>query len=482
MNSNRLSLSSGLTTIRKLQGLLCPPLLSAVLLVGLCHGSLAQYEALDLGSEEVAPIAPTGGATLFLNVRIFDGKSAVLSAPSSVLVRGNTIEQISANPAATEPGADARVINANGRVLMPGLIDAHWHAFLAAASPMLIMTADPGYLNLVAARQAEATLMRGFTTIRDMGGPVFGLKRAIDEGIAVGPRIYPSGAMISQTSGHGDFRARYEIPRTLGGPLSQSEISGVAAIADSPDEVRLRAREQLRKGASQIKLMGGGGVSSPHNPIESIQFTEAELHAAVEAAENWGTYVAVHAYTPAAVRRAVAAGVKCIEHGQLIDEPTAKLLADKGIWWSLQPLTYDADVFARMSPVSQKKALEVFAGTENAYKLAKKYNVKTAWGADILGDAGAASRQGQYLAMMVRWYTPAEALKMATADNGELMALSGFINPYPGKLGVVEAGALADLLLVDGNPLEDIDLVANPDKNFVVIMKDGKIYKNTLRK
>jgi imidazolonepropionase-like amidohydrolase len=255
---------------------------------------------------------------------------------------------------------------------------------------------------------------------------------------------------------------------------------GIAAIADSPDEVRLRAREQLRQGASQIKLMAGGGVSSPHNPIESIQFTEAELHAGVEAAENWGTYVAVHAYTPAAIRQAIAAGVKCIEHGHLIDEPTAKLLADKGIWWSLQPLTYDADVFARMSPVSQKKALEVFAGTENAYKLAQKYKVKTAWGADILGDAGAASRQGQYLAMMVRWYTPAEALKMATADNGELMALSGFINPYPGKLGVVEAGALADLLLVDGNPLDDINLVANPGKNFVVIMKDGRIYKNTL--
>ena len=136
------------------------------------------------------------------------------------------------------------------------------------SSPAILLTADPGYLNLLAARQAEATLMRGFTTIRDMGGPVFGLKRAIDEGITVGPRIYPSGAMISQTSGHGDFRARYEVPRALGGPLSQSEIAGIAAIADSPDEVRLRAREQLRQGASQIKLMAGGGVSSPHNPIE----------------------------------------------------------------------------------------------------------------------------------------------------------------------------------------------------------------------
>ncbi|MDB5609163.1 MAG: amidohydrolase [Bradyrhizobium sp.] len=483
MNSkNHLNTSFGLTTVRKSKRMLCLSLVAAALSIGLGQASLAQQEALEL-VPEVAPATLTAGdATLFQNVRIFDGKSAALSAPSNVLVRGNTIDRISASPATIEAGADVRIIDANGRVLMPGLIDAHWHMFMAAVAPVLLATADPGYLNLLAARQAEATLMRGFTTVRDMGGPVFGLKRAIDEGVAVGPRIYPSGAMISQTSGHGDFRSRYEVPRTLGGPLSQSEVAGVAAIADSPDEVRLRAREQLRQGASQIKLMAGGGVSSQHNPIESTQFTEAELHAAVEAAENWGTYVAVHAYTPVAIRQAIAAGVKCIEHGHLIDEPTAKLLADKGIWWSLQPLTYDADVFARMSPVSQKKALEVFAGTENAYKLAKRYKIKTAWGADILGDAGAASRQGQYLAMMVRWYTPAEALKMATADNGELMALSGFINPYPGKLGVVEVGALADLLLVDGNPLEDINLVANPDKNFVVIMKDGRIYRNTLNK
>jgi imidazolonepropionase-like amidohydrolase len=313
-----------------------------------------------------------------------------------------------------------------------------------------------------------------------MGGPVFGLKRAIDEGVMVGPRIYPSGAVISQTSGHGDFRFLFELPRTLGGPLSHSESQGGTAIADSPDEVRLRAREQLRRGASQIKLMAGGGVSSPYNPIESIQYTEAEIHAAVEAADNWGTYVAAHAYTTPAVRQAVAAGVKCIEHGHLIDEPTAKLLADTGIWWSLQPLTYDEDVFARMSPFSQKKALEVFAGTENAYRLAKKYSVKTAFGVDILFDARAAGRQGAYLAKLARWYTPAEALKMATADNGELMALSGFINPYPGTLGVVAEGALADLLLVDGNPLENLELVADPDRNFRVIMKDGVIYKNTL--
>ena len=418
--------------------------------------------------------------TLFLNVRVFDGKSTTLSPPSSVLVRGNTVERVSTSPIDTSSIENLTVIDGQGRVLMPGLIDAHWHAFMAATPQMVLMTTDSSYLHLLAARQAEATLMRGFTTVRDMGGPVFGLKRAIDEGVSIGPRIYPSGAFISQTSGHGDFRFAFEVPRTLGGPLSHTEVEGVAAIADSPDEVRLRAREQLRQGASQIKLMAGGGVASPYNPIESTQFTEPEIRAAVEAAENWGTYVTVHAYIPRAIQQAVAAGVKCIEHGHLIDEPTAKLLADNGIWWSLQPFLNDQDASPLVNPVSQKKALQVFAGTDNAYKLARKYKIKTAFGTDILFDAKLTNRQGAQLAKLVRWYTPAEALKMATGDNGQLLALSGFSNPYQGKLGVIEPGALADLLLVDGNPLEDIHLIEDPAKNFVVIMKDGRIYKNLL--
>ncbi len=470
--------------VRKLKLVLCPSPVVAALLVGLCQASLGQGDA-DLEAPGLAPFSTTlasGRAALFQNVRIFDGKSAALSAPSNVLVRGNIIERISTNPITVDTNTKVLVISADGRVLMPGLIDAHWHAFMAATSQMLLMTADSSYLHLLAARQAEATLMRGFTTVRDLGGPVFGLKRAIDEGVIIGPRIYPSGAFISQTSGHGDFRFSFELPRTPGGPLSHSEVEGVAAIADSPDEVRLRAREQLRQGASQIKLMAGGGVASPYNPIESTQYTEAEIRAAVEAADNWGTYVTVHAYMPRAIRQAVAAGVKCIEHGQLIDEPTAKLLADKGIWWSLQPFLDDEDASPLVNPVSRQKALQVFAGTDNAYKLAKKYHIKTAFGTDLLFDAKVASRQGAQLAKMVRWYTPAEALKMATADNGELMALSGFINPYPGKLGVVEEGALADLLLVDGNPLENIKLVEDPEKNFLVIMKDGAIYKDTLSK
>lgn len=465
---------------RTLKPMLGPSLiLAAAFVIVLCQLSLAQGDA-DLEAPGLKPFATpsSNGPTLFQNVRIFDGRSPSLSAPSNVLVRGDTIERISTSSITVDKDANLRVIAADGRVLMPGLIDAHWHAFTAATPQVVLMTANPNYLQLLAARQAEATLMRGFTTIRDLGGPVFGLKRAIDEGVTIGPRIYPSGAFISQTSGHGDFRFSFEVPRVPGGPLSHSEVQGIAAIADSPDEVRLRVREQLRQGASQIKLMVGGGVASPYNPIESTQYTEPEIRAAVEAADNWGTYVTVHAYTPRAIRQAVAAGVKCIEHGQLIDEATAKLLADNGIWWSLQPFLDDEDASPLENPVSQKKALEVFAGTDNAYRFARKYKVRTAFGTDILFDARLTSRQGAILAKMVRWYTPAEALKMATADNGELMALSGFINPYPGKLGVVEEGALADLLLVDGNPLENIKLIAEPDKNFLLIMKGGTIYKN----
>ena len=442
--------------------------LLAALLLGLCQTCHAQPSAA----------ASPASAILFQNVRIFDGRSPTLSPPFNVLVRGNVIERISAGAIPADAGI--QVIAGDGRVLMPGLIDAHWHAFMAATPQPLLATADPAYLHLLAARQAEATLMRGFTTVRDLGGPVFGLKRAIDEGVMPGPRIYPSGAFISQTSGHGDFRFSFELPRLPGGPLSHSEVEGVAAIADSPDEVRLRAREQLRLGASQIKLMAGGGVASPHNPIESTQFTEAEIRAAVEAAENWGTYVTVHAYTPRAIRQAIAAGVKVIEHGHLIDEPTAKLLADRGIWWSLQPFLDDEDASPLVDPVSRAKAQAVFAGTDHAYKLARTYRVKTAFGTDALFDARVAGRQGAQLAKLVRWYTPAEALRMATGDNGELLRLSGLINPYPGRLGVVEEGALADLLLVDGNPLENLKLIEDPGKNVLIIMKDGRIYKNAL--
>jgi imidazolonepropionase-like amidohydrolase len=424
--------------------------------------------------------APARGAvTLLENVRIFDGRGSALSAPSHVLVRGNIIERISTAPIPVDRRADTSIIDGNGRTLMPGLIDAHWHAMLIRVTPAQSF-GDVGYVNLVAAAEATDTLMRGFTTVRDVGGPVFGLKRAIDEGVVKGPRIYPSGAVITVTSGHGDFRQLTDLPRTIGGMLTRMEQVGGAMVADSPDEVRVRTREQLMQGASQIKVTAGGGVSSPFSPIDVSTFTEAELRAAVEAAENWGTYVAAHAFTPAAIQRAIAAGVTCIEHGMLMDEATAKLMAEKGIWLSMQPLPEDLRLGFPVGSVQRAKADEVWPGIARTYELAKKYKIKTAWGTDVLFSAALARQQGAILASLSRWYAPAEALVMATSTNAELLALSGKRNPYPGKLGVVEEGALADLLLVDGNPLENINLVADPHKNFLVIMKDGRIYKNAL--
>lgn len=419
-------------------------------------------------------------AVIFENVRIFDGTSSRLSPPSNVLVSGNIIRSISAASIAAPSTGSTTLIQGGGRTLMPGLIDAHTHIMFAAVPQQLLLASDVGFINVAATKAASDMLMRGFTSVRDLGGPAFGLKRGIDAGLVVGPRIWPSGAFISQSAGHGDFRLPNELPAPPGS-FSFSERIGAAAIADSPDTVRQRVREQLGLGASQIKLMAGGGVASVYDPLDATQYTVAELRAAVEAAENWGTYVAVHAYTPRAVRQAIEAGVRSIEHGQLLDESTAKLMADKGVWWSLQPFTDDQpSPFPEGSP-NRAKLRAMARGTDNAYSLAKRFGIKTAWGSDILFSPELATRQGAALAKMVRWYTPAEVLRMATAVNAELLGLSGMRSPYPGKLGVVEEGALADLLLVDGNPLQDIDLVVDPAKNFLVIMKDGKIYKNLVR-
>ena len=313
--------------------------------------------------------------------------------------------------------------------------------------------------------------------MRDAGGPVFGLKRAIDDGTVVGPRIYPSGAFISQTSGHGDFRMPHEVPRGICGHLSHLEIMGLSTIADGVDEVLRAVREQLMLGATQIKMMAGGGVSSPYDPVDVTQYTEAELRAGVEAAANWGTYVLVHAFTPRAVQQALRAGVRSIEHGFLLDDATAEMIAEHDAWWCLQPMLGDEDAITFTEPVKQAKMAKVIAGTDRAYELAKKHGVNLAWGTDTLFDTRLADRQGAQLAKMSRWFTPAQVLKMATSDNAALCAMSGPRDPYPGPLGVVEEGAIADLLLVDGNPLDDLQLLADPDRSLVVIMKNGTIYR-----
>jgi imidazolonepropionase-like amidohydrolase len=421
---------------------------------------------------------PPPAATLFRDVRVFDSERGVLTPPRDVLVEGPTIARVAPPPLAPDPGRPATVVDGGGRVLLPGLIDAHWHSMFAAASFQEAAAGDVGHLTLLAAREAGATLRRGFTTVRDAGGPAFALKRAIDEGVVPGPRIYPSGAMLSQTGGHGDFRLPYEVPRSPGAPLSHSEQTGAVAIADGPDEVRLRTREQLRQGASQVKLMAGGGVASPFDPLDVTQYTAAEVRAAVEAAENWGTYVAVHAYTPRAIRMAVGAGVKSVEHGHLLDAETAALLAERGVWLCLQPFLDDADAPSVPDADRRAKLAQLFAGTDAAYALARRHGVRVAFGTDVLFNAGLAARQGAQLAKLARWYSPAEVLTMATAGNAALLALSGPRDPYPGGLGVVREGALADLLLVEGDPTADLGLLADPERSLAAIMKAGRLVKH----
>ncbi|WP_344195976.1 amidohydrolase family protein [Kribbella karoonensis] len=411
---------------------------------------------------------------VFHDVRVLDVRRGSVGDPVQVAVRDGVVTEIA--PTVSEPPG-ARVVPGDGRTLMPGLIDAHWHSLFAAVPLMTAMMGDVGYLHVVAAATARETLLRGFTTVRDAGGPSLGLKQAIDAGVVPGPRIYPSGAMISQTGGHGDFRTRHEVPRGRTGHLSHAELVGAVRIADGVSAVFEAAREQLMLGASQLKLMAGGGVASPYDPLDVTQYTEAELRAAVEAAENWGTYVMVHAYTPRAVRQSVRAGVRCIEHGQLLDDATAALMAENGVWWSLQPFLDDEDA-PPVPPGNQSKFDQMARGTDTAYELARKHDVRLAWGTDTLFDPGLAAKQGKQLAKMTRWFTPAEVLTMATVTNAELLGLSGERNPYPGTLGVVEEGALADLILVNGNPLENLQLVATPDTSFALIMKQGTIAKD----
>ena len=418
---------------------------------------------------------------LLTNVKIFNGKDNK-TVNGHVLITDHVITKISATPIPTNKSAMVTIIDGQGKFLMPGLIDAHVHTMFESIPMAVGLSSDVGYVNLVAAKAAEAQLLRGFTTVRDLGGASFNLKRAIDEGIVKGPRIFPSGATISQTSGHGDFGSPTDVPKDNARPLSYIERSGQTIVADGVEQVLIRTREQLRQGATQIKIMAGGGVSSAYDPLDVAQYTEEEINAAVRAAAGWNTYVTVHAYTPTAVQSAIKAGVKCIDHGHLLDEATAKLMAEKGIWWSLQPFMDDEDAvpFPEGSD-SRKKYLEMVNGTDNAYKLAKKYNIKTAFGTDVLFDPKLAKRQGAQLAKLVKWYTPFEVLKMATSGNASLLEMCGPRNPYPKKLGVIEEGAYADLILVDGDPLANISLVANPEKNFVLIIKNGEVIKNTIK-
>lgn len=433
----------------------------------LAAASLAVVQA-PLAAEELS------GEIVFRDVRVFDGTSDTLSGPTTVVVRGNTIAAI--GDAAEPETREATVIAGRGRTLMPGMIDNHVHMMFNSLSPAQMAAPDMGLETIMqlSAGQAQAMLLRGFTAVRDVGGPSFELKRLIDSGKVRGPRIWPSGPMISQTSGHADLRGPGEPSRRFSGKMSKAEEVWASVIADGRDEVLTAVRENLRLGASQIKIAAGGGTSSEYDPLDVTQYTLDEMKAAVEAADDWNTYVTVHAYHPKSVRRAIEAGVKVIEHGNLLDEATLKLMADKGIWLSGQMLVESTEA---MDPKRREKRKPVIEGQKIVWPMAKRLGVKLAWGTDFLFEPELNEQQNAYLLRLKPYFTPAELLRLVTSQNAQLLALSGPRTPYQGKLGVVEEGALADLILVDGNPLENIDLIGDPARNFAVIVKDGVIVK-----
>ena len=412
---------------------------------------------------------------LFDQVRVFDGQSDQLSSPTQVLVRDNLIVAIGDDLGVSE---EALVIDGQGHTLMPGLIDAHVHLTFGALamSDLLGPELTPEAAEQAAAREAEAMLMRGFTAVRDVGGPIWGVKGGIDAGRYIGPRVWPSGATISQTAGHGDFRLPHERSRRFFGEPSRAEQLGATFIADGRADVLTAVRENLRFGASQIKLMAGGGTSSAYDPVDVTQYTFDEMLAAVEAAEDWGTYVTVHAYTPRAIRRAIEAGVRVVDHGQLLDEETLQLMADNDVWLSLQVLRASTP---DMEPLRRAKRKPIIDNQSRVWTMARDMGVKLAWGTDFLFEPALNHEQNEYILMLQEWFSPAEILKLVTHDNAKLLALSGLRSPYQGTLGVVAEDALADLLLVRGNPIEDIELLNDPGSNFLVIMKDGKIYKDS---
>ena len=414
---------------------------------------------------------------LISNVNIFDG-SDKLVADMSVLVEGNKIAKIAKS---IEAPAGATVIDAKGRTMTPGLIDCHVHLAWVISSPYAMFDTPADYQAALALVEAKAMLMRGYTSIRDTAGQVFGTKRAIDEGLFPGPRIWGCGAAISMTSGHGDFRTLNTESRQMGGSnFTEVERIQLVIFADGVPEVLTAARMQMRKGAHFVKMFTGGAVSGLRDPLDITEYSFDEIKAAADEAKRWNTYLSVHSYTDASVKLALEAGAMSIEHGNLLTDSTMKLLAEKGAFLSTQTGLFLGEAPADWNPEQKAKQKATKDGLDTMFAAAKKYKVKIALGSDLVGPPAAKAEQAKELSFRLPWFTPVEILNQATTNNAELLAMSGPRNPYPGKLGAIEEGAYADLLLVDGNPLENLHLFDEPEKNLALIMKDGKIYKNTV--
>ncbi len=474
--------------------------------------------------------------TLFKNVNIFDGKSDKLKEGMDVLVVRNLIKKIAKEIPSSgsyeldvttggykeidiaTPDYDAytirvigeeaktekkevkvTVINGEGRTLMPGLIEGHGHLQMNGTS--LADIENNRMLDELAVRstaKAKNALMSGFTSWRDAGGMGRGLKKAIDEGVVIGPRIYPSGAFLGPSGSHADFRNFTTPNETVYGANSSGARNGLTFTADGVDMIKTGARQNFMQGATQIKIMSSGGVASAFDPWQLNAYSAEEISAAVEVAEAYGSYVMSHAYSKISILRCLENGVKTIEHGFMFDGDIAKVMEEKGAYMTtnmhaFSPYLGDIEAI-KSSPASARKAESAQKAFANYIENVKKYQPKLAFQADCVGGVESCTKQTDHeIFLSAKFFGNLFTLKSLTSVAGEMVALSGdVLNPYiEGPLGVVEEGAYADLLLVDGNPLEDITVIGGSEKWFDcpvrdgietlrVIMKDGKIYKNTL--
>ena len=414
---------------------------------------------------------------LFTDVNIFDGKSNTLAEGMSVLVEGNLIKKISGE---TIDAPDAFTVDGGGRTLMPGLIDMHSHLCIRNG---MIEFRD-GYDQMAAGAYTGLAMReyldQGFTTVRDAGCNILGIAKAVNNGIVPGPRIFPSGGFLSQTGGHADTGSFNDRP----GDQDKLEQAMFGHIVDGPDQARRAARHNLRAGATQIKIMAGGGVASEFDPLHMVQFSLEEMQAIVGVAEDYGTYVMAHAYHDRSVNRAIDAGVRVIEHNFLVSEDTIKRMADEGVALSVQAVMSleafgDPESITFFSADQKAKAAQVNSGAQQMMEWAVKHDLLMVTGGDMFGPD--LVRQADNII----WFNdkvannPHLALKTATSNAAEVLSWSGEMNPYKeGTLGTIAEGGYADIILVDGNPLEDLDAIKRDSVDFV--MKDGLVYKNWL--
>jgi len=406
---------------------------------------------------------------LFKNLALLDVREGVLRSRHQVLVRGDTIAEVA------EGVIDAkgvREIDLGGRTLMPGLIDCHVHIHPTILPPTPTML--PSLITAHALKTLEGMLMRGFTTVRDAGGADAGHRQAIVQGLCKGPRLFVAGRAISQTGGHGD-------PRN---PANQSEPCacspylagfGLGRIADGVGEVRKAVRDEIRQGADQIKLMAGGGVGSLADPVDQLQYSAEEILAAVDEATRSHTYVMAHVYTAEGIKRCVEYGVRTIEHGNLIDEEAARMMAEAGAYLVSNLIIYD--LMAKQGrELGYPDALlaklgDLFEVGQRSIEIAKRVGVKVAYGTDI---SRAPQYQSDEFLMRRSIQTPAEIMRSATLVGAEVVRMQD-------RLGVITSGALADLLVIDGDPLEDLTLMTDQGAHIPIIMQNGELIKNTLK-